>query len=102
MIVKLPITDENKGKRLDVFLSEALGMSRSAAAMLNVVDGSGKPLAKNYKLHLGDELSVDPINGKITNHTTGEDYECTKLPENLIEMLKDGGLVPHVKKVNGL
>ncbi len=59
MIVKLPITDENKGKRLDVFLSEALGMSRSAAAMLNVVDGSGKPLAKNYKLRLGDELSVD-------------------------------------------
>lgn len=59
MKVLLPITDENVGKRLDVYLSEALEMSRSAAQSLAVTDKVGTVLSKNYKLRKGDELSVD-------------------------------------------
>ena len=59
MKVLLPITDENVGKRLDVYLSEALEMSRSAAQSLVTCDKNGMVLSKNYKLRNGDELTVD-------------------------------------------
>jgi len=50
------------------------------------------------RINDGDELEVDPIEGTICNLTTGEYYKCDKLPENLMELLKDGGLIAHTKK----
>lgn len=51
----------DKGKRLDVFLSERLAITRSAATRLiedgNVMLGDTAP-AKNYKLRAGDVFSV--------------------------------------------
>ena len=50
------------------------------------------------KINDGDELKVDPINGVILNVTTGEQYKCSALPENIMELVKDGGLIPHYQK----
>ena len=46
----------------------------------------------------GDELEVDPISGNIANITTGKTYTCMPLPPNIMELVKDGGLIPHLKK----
>ena len=46
----------------------------------------------------GDDLEVDPIAGVIHNVTKGEKYECSALPENIMEIVKDGGLIPHFRK----
>lgn len=46
----------------------------------------------------GDELKVDPIAGVILNATTGKEYSCSPLPPNIMELVKDGGLIPHLLK----
>ena len=46
----------------------------------------------------GDELSIDAEHGKVENLTTGETLRCDPLPEHLMEMVRDGGLLPHLKK----
>ena len=43
----------------------------------------------------GDEVSVDVAAGTVTNHATGETFETTPLPEDLLEILEAGGLVAH-------
>ncbi|MGI6084213.1 MAG: 3-isopropylmalate dehydratase small subunit [Acetivibrionales bacterium] len=50
------------------------------------------------KISDGDELKVDPLNGIILNVTTGEEYQCSILPDNIMELVKDGGLIPHYQK----
>jgi 3-isopropylmalate/(R)-2-methylmalate dehydratase small subunit len=50
------------------------------------------------KIKNGDELKIDPIDGVILNVSTGEEYRCSILPENIMELVKDGGLIPHLKK----
>ena len=34
----------------------------------------------------------------VLNQTTGEQLSCKKVPEFLLQMLEDGGLVPHLEK----
>lgn len=46
----------------------------------------------------GDELEVDPIAGAIADVTTGKEYVCSRLPENIMELVRDGGLIPHLMK----
>lgn len=50
------------------------------------------------KIRPGDQISSDPAQGLITNHTTGETYKCDPLPAQLLQMVTDGGLVEHLKK----
>ncbi|MDM5333751.1 3-isopropylmalate dehydratase [Ureibacillus composti] len=50
----------------------------------------------------GDEIEINLLEGKIINHTKGEEYEGTKLPEHLIEMVKVGGLEPYLAKKLGI
>ena len=50
------------------------------------------------KISDGDELKVDPIEGVILNVTTGEEYRSKPIPENIMELIKDGGLIAHYKK----
>lgn len=50
------------------------------------------------EIHDGDELEIDPILGAIFNITTGREYTCVPLPPNIMELVKDGGLIPHLKK----
>ena len=46
----------------------------------------------------GDELEVDPIAGAIADITTGKEYACSCLPENIMELVRDGGLIAHLMK----
>ncbi len=56
------ITETDVGKRLDVYISESEGITRSAAQKLIADDNvtvNGKFPAKNYKLRLGDEIETE-------------------------------------------
>ena len=47
---------------------------------------------------MGDQLGVDASAGIVHNLSTGETLTCEPLPDHLMEMLADGGLIPHLKK----
>ncbi len=46
----------------------------------------------------GDRIEVEPEAGTLRNLTTGETLTAEPLPAFLVEMLRDGGLVPHLEK----
>jgi 3-isopropylmalate/(R)-2-methylmalate dehydratase small subunit len=50
----------------------------------------------------GDQLEVDPLAGRIKNLTSGREYGCTALPEHILKLVDDGGLIPHLEKTVGL
>ncbi|TFH49709.1 MAG: 3-isopropylmalate dehydratase [Lysobacterales bacterium] len=54
--------------------------------------------ADTHRIHKGDQLRVDAAAGVVQNLTTGETLGCESLPDHLIEMVGDGGLIPHLKK----
>jgi len=52
-----------------------------------------------YKeIKAGDRLSVDAVAGKIRNLTSGKEYTVDPIPAHLMQMIVDGGLMPHLKK----
>jgi len=53
------------------------------------------------KINHGDEIELDMENGIIHNRTTGEDIRFNPLPSFIMEIINDGGLVPHLKKKLG-
>jgi len=46
----------------------------------------------------GTRISVDPIAGTVTDHDSGATFACEPLPQHLLEMVRDGGLMPHLQK----
>ncbi len=50
------------------------------------------------KLNPGDEVEIDLKKGVIKNLTTGETINFTPIPDFMMEILNDGGLLPHLKK----
>ena len=46
----------------------------------------------------GDRLRLDPPTGALVNETRGRTLACDPLPEHLLAMIADGGLLPHLKK----
>jgi 3-isopropylmalate/(R)-2-methylmalate dehydratase small subunit len=46
----------------------------------------------------GDILKVDVEKGIIVNETTGKEYTVDPLPPFVMEIITDGGLIPHLKK----
>ncbi len=50
------------------------------------------------RINSGDRISVDPLQGRIDNVTTGETLTCDPLPEHLMEMIGNGGLMAHLRK----
>lgn len=56
----------------------------------------GLPLMEaDIQCNEGDEIEADLENGKVT--VNGKEYTGNKLPDFLLEILSDGGLVPHRK-----
>lgn len=53
------------------------------------------------KINSGDEIELDMENGIIHNRSTGEDIRFNSLPPFIMEIINDGGLVPHLKKKLG-
>jgi 3-isopropylmalate/(R)-2-methylmalate dehydratase small subunit len=50
------------------------------------------------EISAGDELEVAPSTGRILNLTTGKEYLCDPLPNHILELVKDGGLISHLEK----
>jgi 3-isopropylmalate/(R)-2-methylmalate dehydratase small subunit len=50
------------------------------------------------RIRAGDRVRVDPEAGRIENLSTGEMLACEPIPAHLMQMLSDGGLVPHLEK----
>lgn len=50
------------------------------------------------KIDENDEIEIDLENGIIRNLTKDEEYECSKLPKHLLELITEGGLVEYLKK----
>ncbi|MFQ5405626.1 MAG: 3-isopropylmalate dehydratase small subunit [Candidatus Micrarchaeia archaeon] len=45
-----------------------------------------------------DELEVNLEKGKITNKTTGKQFQAKPIPPFMMQLLNDGGLIEHLKK----
>lgn len=46
----------------------------------------------------GDRVSVDLNTGKIVDLTRNQEFTATPIPPFMQELLKDGGLIPHLRK----
>jgi 3-isopropylmalate/(R)-2-methylmalate dehydratase small subunit len=55
------------------------------------------PFAQAAEIAAGDELEVDLSRGRIADLTTGKTYSIAPLPDNVLAMVRDGGLIPHLK-----
>ena len=60
----------------------------------------GLPLLEitNHDIQSGDDLTVDLLTGTVKNHTNGKTYTAAKMPQVMMDILKEGGLVPYLKK----
>jgi 3-isopropylmalate/(R)-2-methylmalate dehydratase small subunit len=54
--------------------------------------------AQAKRIRAGDELAVDFAAGTIANLSTGENLACEPIPAFLMEIIRDGGLLPHLEK----
>ena len=50
------------------------------------------------KVNEGDQLTVNLQTGKVENLTNGAVMQATKLPEFIMGILNDGGLIQHLKR----
>lgn len=50
------------------------------------------------KVKEGDALAVNMQSGKVEDETNGSVLEATRLPEFIMEILDDGGLIEHLKR----
>lgn len=96
-----------------------LGSSREHAPQIIKIAGVGAVIAKSFarifyrnainigllaiecdttSINAGDELELDVKNGLLKNLTQNNSLEITPLPDVMIKLLQDGGLVEHIKK----
>ena len=99
-----------------------LGSSREHAPTIIKLAGVSAVLAKSFariffrnainiglllvecdtdKINAGDELDVDVKAGVVRNLTQGTEIPVTPLPDVMIKILNDGGLMAHIKKHGG-
>ena len=50
------------------------------------------------KISENDNLEIDLENGIIVNYTKNETYQCSKIPNHIMALINDDGLVPFLKK----
>ena len=50
------------------------------------------------QVHDGNILLVDLAEGEIVNQTKNRTIHATRLPEFILDIIKDGGLIEHLKK----
>ena len=53
------------------------------------------------KINDGDELEVDLTAGTVKDITNGNQLTFAKIPEVMLHILDDGGLIPYIKKRGG-
>lgn len=54
--------------------------------------------AQARRVRHGDGLHLDFQSGILTNRTTGERLACEPIPAFLMQIVRDGGLLPHLEK----
>jgi len=54
--------------------------------------------AETDAIHAGDRLRIDLAAGTVANETSDRILQSEPLPQFLLDMLADGGLVPHLEK----
>ena len=90
---------DDAGKRIDAFVAEKIGLTRSAVARLienEDISVCDKAVAKNYKLRAGDVIEIDipePVSDKAEPENIPLDvlYE----DEDIIVVNKPSGMVVH-------
>lgn len=55
-------------------------------------------LAEAGEIAAGDQLSLNLESGRLTNQTTGRAYGFAPFPDHLTAMMRDGGLIAHLKR----
>ena len=95
----MKITDENVKKRLDVYVSEVLGITRSSAQGMideGLVAVNGKAESKNYRLRIDDLVEIEEQEPRELN------VEAENIPLNIvfedddiIVINKPSGMVVH-------
>ena len=96
-----------------------LGSSREHAALIIKMAGVGAILAQSTariffrnainsglpvlicdtnKIDEGDELKIDLAKGTVRDITNGTELSLGKIPEVMLHILKEGGLVAYIKK----
>ena len=96
-----------------------LGSSREHAPQIIKIAGVGAVIAKSFarifyrnainigllliecdtdKIQAGDELELDAKNGILKDITQNLEIKTTPLPDVMIKLLGDGGLIEHLKK----
>ena len=58
-------------------------------------------LCDTDRINDGDELEIDLEAGVVRDVTNGSQLGFSKLPEVMLHLLDDGGLLPHIKKHSG-
>ena len=53
------------------------------------------------KVDEGDLISVDLRSGKVENQTIGTTLKASPLPQFILSLLEEGGLIPHVRGLIG-
>ncbi len=100
-----------------------LGSSREHAPLVIKMSGVGAVLAKSVariffrnainvglpvlicdtdKINDGDRLEVDLEKGIINNLTNKAQFSFSKIPEVMLRILDEGGLIPYIKKYKSL
>ncbi len=96
-----------------------LGSSREHAPQIIKIAGVGAVIAKSFarifyrnainigllliecdtdKINAGDELEIDIKQGYVLNKTQNIKMPITPLPDVMIKLLNEGGLIEHIKK----
>jgi 3-isopropylmalate/(R)-2-methylmalate dehydratase small subunit len=96
-----------------------LGSSREHAPLVIKLSGVSAILAKSFariffrnainqglpllicdtdKINAGDEIEIDFANNSITDLTNGNKLTFGKIPQVMLDILEEGGLIPYIKK----
>ena len=51
-----------------------------------------------HDIENGDDLQVDITEGVVVNNTSGKKYQAVKMPQVMIDILAEGGLVNYLRK----
>lgn len=71
----------------------------------NCVNNGVAPLVSaeaSQRIQSGDEVDVDLDAGTIHNRTRNETYAYEPLPDFLLNLIKAGGLIPHLQRTVGV
>jgi 3-isopropylmalate/(R)-2-methylmalate dehydratase small subunit len=55
-------------------------------------------LPAGHGIRTGDRLAVDPLAGLVVNLSQDRRHEVAPLPPHLLAMIRDGGLIPHLRR----